>query len=310
MPSAALNDSRDLVYAETQNFKINEQRPLFFCPECFNRMVFVDGIKYIKHFRHYRTSDCEYETEPETEEHFYGKKVVEEGFRSLLKNDPALFMSREYKIADPELGISKYADVYCESKKSGKKVVVEVQQANYDLKAFLDKILFYYYRGYVVVYLFIGNQFGKKINNSKTIYTLKEIENQIFYKKNLPIFGGYLFYEANLPCVEIPQFKPKFRRGSRVYYFNDTDIVSSEVYCKTRFIKEYNPPVFCLNDWLYNILYAYQFNHSKSDLCNCNRTLFLKSEKKIIRYKEVCVYCKRMLRWVPNNEARVMGYEI
>ena len=273
-------------------------------------MVFVDGIKYIKHFRHYRLSNCEYETEPETEGHFYGKKIVEEGFRSFSENDPTLFFGREYKITDPELGISKYADVYCESKKTGKKLVVEIQQANYDLKTFLDKILFYYYRGYVVVYLFIGNQFGKNISNSKTIYTLKEIESQIFHERSLPIWGAYLYYENNLPYVEIPKYKPKYRRGSRAYYSEDIDISSSEVFCKTRFIKEFNAEKFRLNDWLYNVLYKYHYSHAESVLCNCKRTIFLKSEKKIIRYKEICVYCKRMLRWVPNNEARSRGYEI
>ena len=241
MPSAALDKSEHLVYAENQTFQINEDRPAYSCPECKKRMVFVDGTKYVKHFRHYRQSNCEYETEPETEEHFYATRVVEAIFRHLAGEDSSISFCREYKIADPEINIAKYADVYCESKQAERKLAVEVQQANYDISRFLDKILYYYYRGYTVVYMFIGDQFGKTLADRETIYTLKEIEDRIFQEKNLPIWGAYLFYDNNkIPFVEIPSYRLKYKKRSVSYYLGP-ELEFSDAYCKTRYIKQFNP---------------------------------------------------------------------
>lgn len=310
MPSAALDQSDHLVYAENQAFLVNENRPAYSCPECKERMVFVDGTKYVKHFRHYRRSDCEYETEPETEEHFYAKRVVEAIFRHLALKGTSISFGREYKIADPEINIAKYADVYCESKQAERKIAVEVQQANYDISRFLDKILFYYYRDYAVVYLFIGDQFGKTITDRETIYTLKEIENRIFQEKSLPIWGAYLSYDSNnFPYVDIPSYRPKYKKGSASYYVG-TELESSNAYCSTRYIKEFNPQRLRLKDWLYGILYEYDAKSINWKLCNCKRTAWVKSQGKIVRYKEVCAYCRKTLRWVPNSEARSMGLEL
>jgi hypothetical protein len=310
MPSAAINKSEKRVYAEDQNFQFNEKRPEYSCPECSKRMVFVDGTKYAKHFRHYRRSDCEYETEPETKEHFYAKRVVEAIFRHFSERDSSLLFDREYKITDSEIEISKYADVYCESKESERKLAVEVQQANYDMTRFLDKILFYIYRGYAVIYLFIGDQFGKTLRDRSTIYTLKEIENKIFQEKNLPVFGAYLHYDSKkIPFVEIPTYSQKFKRGAPSYTL-DAGTDSSDAYCSTRFIKNFNPQNMRLKDWLFKILYEYDPKYPRPKPCNCKRTVFIKSQKKIVRYKEVCIYCKKTLRWVPNKETQSTGLDL
>lgn len=310
MPSTSINKDGELIYAENLEFQIDEKRPEYSCPECSNRMVFVDGTKYAKHFRHYRRAECEYETEPETKEHFYAKRVVESIFRNFSESDQTCFFNKEHKISDAEIETSKYADVYCESKKSARRLVVEVQQANYDITHFLDKILFYIYRGYTVVYLFIGDQFGKTLSDRDTIYTLKEIENKIFQEMSLPIWGAYLHYDSKqIPFVEIPTYSPKYKRGAASYYC-DIESNFSGAYCSTRFIKNFNAQKMRLKDWLFKILYEYDPKYPKSKLCNCKRTGFIKSQKKIIRYKEVCVYCKKTLRWVPNKEAQSMGFEL
>lgn len=46
----------------------------FICPNCGNKMMFVDAIEKIKHFRHYSENLGCY-TEPETEEHMLMKKI-------------------------------------------------------------------------------------------------------------------------------------------------------------------------------------------------------------------------------------------
>jgi predicted RNA-binding Zn-ribbon protein involved in translation (DUF1610 family) len=311
MPASAINKEKKLVSAENLEFQIDEKRPLFSCPECSKRMVFVDGSsRYIKHFRHYRREECEYETEPETKEHYYAKRVVEAIFKHFSATDKTCFYGREHKIIDSDIGMLKYADVYCESNKSEQKIVVEVQQANYDIPHFLDKILFYIYRGYTVVYLFIGNQFGKTLRENSNIYILKEIENKIFHEKNLPVWGGYLSYDTNkIPYVEIPTYSQKYKRGASSFYYGDEYDYSSS-YCTTRFIKNFNPDRMRLKDWLFKIMYEYDSKYSKSKLCNCKRTFFVKSEQKIVRYKEVCVYCKKTLRWLPNKEALSMGLKL
>lgn len=306
MPSASINSDGRLVYAENLKFQIGETRPEYACPECSKRMVFVDGTKYAKHFRHYRRSECEYESEPDTKEHSYARGVVESIFRDFSKSDQTCDSHKEHKIIDAELGIFKFADVYCESEKSHRKLAVEVQQTNYDIRRFLDKIFFYYYRGYTIIYLFIGDEFGKTLNENATIYSLKEIENKIFHEFSLPIWGAYLYYDTNqIPCVEIPTYKPKYKKGSIIYY----DI--EDAYCATRFIKEFNSQKMRLRDWLSKILYEYDPKYLKSKLHDCKtHTRFIKSEKKIVRYKEVCVYCKKTLRWMPNQEALSRGFEL
>lgn len=310
MPSFAENISGKKVFAEDVTFQINEKRPEYFCPECSKRMVFVDGTKHIKYFRHYRRSDCEFETEPETKEHFYAKKIVETIFQDFSKSEANLLFEQEHKIFDSEIKLSKYADVYCENMESKRKLAVEIQQANYDTTKFLDKILFYIYRGYTVIYLFIGNQFGKTLKSNSNIYTLKEIENRIFHKKNLPVWGAYLYYDsAKIPFVEIPTYSKKFKRGTLSYAW-DVDPEFSDAYCSTRFIKNFNPENMRLEDWLYKILYEYDQKYPKRGLCNCSRTVFIKSQKKIVRYKEVCVYCKKTLRWLPNKEALSKGLDL
>lgn len=310
MPSSSINKAGELVYAEKLEFQIGEKRPEFSCPECPNRMVFVDGTKYAKHFRHYRRSECEFETEPDTKEHFYAKGVVEDIFRHFSESDQTCFFKKEHKITDAEIGMLKYADVYFESKRSERKMVIEVQQANYDIPHFLDKILFYIYRGYTVVYLFIGNQFGKTLSENANIYTLKEIENKIFHEQSLPVWGAYLNYDdKQIPFVEIPTYSQKYKRGASSYYYGEEYDCSSD-YCSTRFIKNFTPRRMRLKDWLFKILYEYDSKYPKSKICNCKRTFFLKSQQKIVRYKEVCAYCKKTLRWVPNKEAQSMGLEL
>lgn len=311
MPSSAIDKFGKKVFAENQAFQFNEKRPVYSCPECAKRMVFVNGEKYAKHFRHYRRSDCEYESEPETPEHSYAKKLVEAIFNHFSKNDPGMIFDREYKISDSEVEITKYADVYCESKKAERRVAVEVQQANYDMIKFLDKILFYVHRGYTVVYLFIGNQFGKTVKSRETIYTLKEIENRIFYEKDLPVWGAYLYFDTkDIPFVEIPSYSRKYKRGASSHSW-DLENEFSSAYCSTRFIRNFNAPIMRLKDWLFKVLYEYDPKYVKSNLCDCKqRTAFVKSSKKIVRYKEVCVYCKKTLRWVPNKEAETKGLHL
>ena len=157
MPSIALDEN--LIPISSFNVKLerNQKRPIFSCPECHKKMVYMDCEKKINHFRHYKLSDCEYETEPETQEHYEAKILIENlfgHFKTLTIEE--INYGKEYPIIDEKLQIRKYADVYFEMPQFRRKVAIEVQYTNYDIKKFLEKILFYAHRGITVVYLFFG----------------------------------------------------------------------------------------------------------------------------------------------------------
>jgi predicted RNA-binding Zn-ribbon protein involved in translation (DUF1610 family) len=312
MPSYSLNLDNEVIYALNVHIKPKEERPRFKCPECGNRMVFVECERKINHFRHYNISNCEFESEPETEEHYYAKGVVENIFANFVStSQTTILYGKELPVVDNELDIKKYPDVYLEIPSLGKKIAVEVQYTNYDIRTFRNKILFYAFRNITAIYLFFGEQFQKRFKENNNIYLLKDIEKEIFYKNSLPVHGGYLFYDKNNdPYIEVPQFKPKYKKGNYDYclalpYDRYVEIAC----CKTRFIKEFNPVIVKLNDWLYSNCFKQVPMIPSKDLCNHRSTSYQFSDGKIKRYKEVCSICKKFVRWLPKSEAIALGLD-
>ena len=310
MPSYALNSDNEVIYASSVRIKPKEKRPWFKCPECENRMIFVECERKRNHFRHYRTSNCEFESEPETEEHYYAKDLVENIFATFASMfQEAIRYGKELPVDDRELNIKKYPDVYLEIPHLDRRIAVEVQYANYDIRTFRNKILFYAFRNIIPIYLFFGPQFQRRLKENENIYLLKDIEKEIFYKNGLPLHAGYLFYDKNHdPYVEIPHFKPKYKKGNYDYcaglpYDRYVEIAC----CKTRFIKEFNPAIVRLNDWLYSNCFGQVPLIPPRDLCRHPSTSYQFSDGKIKRYKEVCSVCNKFIRWLPNVETRKLG---
>lgn len=313
MPSIALDQNQNPISSFDVKIERYQKRPIFTCPECHKRMVFMDCEKKINHFRHHKLADCEYETEAETPEHYYAKILVEKIFRHFATlTDEKILYRKEYPIIDEKLHIAKYADVYFEMPQVGRKVAVEVQYTNYDIKKFRQKILFYASRNITVVYLFFGENFQKKLNSNKNIYLLKDIEKELFYKNRLPVHGAYLSYDANkIPYAEIPVFTPKYKKGYSLPSFAMSDEIFFESsHCETRFIKDFNPTIYRLKDWLLLLCFEYSYKPPDKNLCKHSQSEFVLNEGKIKRYKEVCKICTKVLRWVPNKEAIFAGHEL
>jgi len=304
MPSYALTLDNEIIYASNVHTNSKGERPRFKCPECGKRMVFVECEKKINHFRHHNISDCEFESEPETKEHYYAKEVVERIFGAFASSSQiTMHFGKELPVVDNDLGIRKYPDVYLEIPSLGKKIAVELQYSNYDIRTFLNKILFYAYRNITVIYLFFGKEFQKRLESNKNIYLLKDIEKEIFYNKKLPAYGAYLFYDKNkVPYVKVHQYKPKYKKGNYDYLL-DIEFV----YCKTRFIKGSNTVIAKLDDWLYSKCFKQDPVILSRDLCKHRSTSYQFSDGKIKRYKEVCSTCKKFIRWLPNTDAIALG---
>lgn len=79
----------------------------FGCPNCGNKMMFVDAIEKIKHFRHYSENLGCY-SEPETEEHMLMKKICFEKLSAIYGKNVA---NEEYIELEKKIENSR-ADVF------------------------------------------------------------------------------------------------------------------------------------------------------------------------------------------------------
>jgi hypothetical protein len=259
-----------------------EKRQEFKCRFCNQPMSFVDAQIKIKHFRHKTKILCDYE--PETEEHERYKEIVYQFLKS--KNYGEVYI---------EHSIGKFiADIYLKRPGHCNDMVFEIQATNYDIVKFEKKINSYAFRKFVVIYIFIGNNFFNEIKPN--IYTLKEIEKRIFTRKIYldTVIGCYLKNEN----IIIPLFKEKHVKG-RIGC------------CTDRFITDHKQSKkLPLNDFLDSILEYYIKNPFVPPECSHQEFCFEKSEMKITRYKEVCSDCGKFIRWMPNKEARNRGLSL
>lgn len=140
----------------------DEKRKQYFCRDCSEQVSFVDATLRTKHFRHRVDSTCQ--SESETEEHIYYKRLVFEGIGALGIGTPHL----EYWIDD------RKADVHWEKEyAAANQVVFEIQATNYDISVYERKIRYYAYRKMFVVYLFVGDGFMREVKDN--VYSLWEV---------------------------------------------------------------------------------------------------------------------------------------
>ncbi len=244
-------------------------------------MVFVDAQLRVKHFRHKTDSLCD--TEPETEEHEYYKGLVCNHLKR--KNIGEVY---------PEHSIGPVrADIYLE-RGSWRNIVFEIQATNYPFIKYQDKIAAYAFRKLQIVYIFVGSEFCTEVKPH--IYSLKEIEKRIFNDKEYrdSVSGCYLDGET----ITIPSFKQKFAEG-RIGRCTDRFIFNYE---ETKRVN--------LDAFLDSILERYVTEPFIPPPCNHQEIEYQKSEKVIARYKEVCLRCAKFIRWLPNKEAKVLGFKI
>jgi len=271
MPLVALENGKNQIFA----WDVTERAPLYTCKGCRSRLVYMDCRQKIKYFRHYEKCNCD--SEPETPVHVWGKQTVYETI--LAMNNHGSTVELEYYIGDLK------ADLYWES--PWRKAAIEVQASNYTIDVFEDKIYEYADQDLAIIYLFVGNTFLKE--TKPYVYSLKEIEKQIFVTRDLyGVQAGYLLQSGK---VFIPSFREKWASGGG--------------YCSHRFISDRQfSKTISLTDFLINAVYV------ETPKVPCNHTIIkhIAHFEKIKRYKEVCNECNKFLGWLPNKEARKLGY--
>jgi len=199
-------------------------REPYFCCHCKKEMSWVDASLKIKHFRHKVKADCDYE--PETVEHDQNVWLVYQELKYL-----------DLGLAHLEHTIDNVrADIFWErSPKIG--IAIEVQATNYDIENYENKIKVYARKNFLVLYIFIGNNFMREVKPN--IFSLKEIERRIFASKNYDhtVIGCYFDGEN----ITVPSYSKKWASGGG--------------YCTHRYIREYrNTKKYRLRDYL-SILY-------------------------------------------------------
>jgi len=271
MPLVALENGKNKVFA----WNISRRAPLYNCPNCGGRMIFMDCRLKVKYFRHYEKCECE--SEPETKEHVWGKQEV---YKTILNmKDPGSVVELEYNVDNLR------ADVYWES--PWQKAAIEIQATNYTIGVFEEKIYEYARKGLVIIYLFVGSSFLKETRSF--IYSLKEIEKRIFVNKNLPgiIYAGYLKPSGN---VFIPSFQEKWASGGGDCTHRFISMRSNE---KTKKLSEF--------------LIEAVFRKTEKLDCTHEKVKYVLSSEKITRYKVLCEKCEKFIKWLPNIEARDLG---
>jgi competence CoiA-like predicted nuclease len=256
------------------------RRQDLFCRFCNQPMVFVDAELKIKHFRHKVDTLCD--SEPETVEHEHYKGVI----CQLLKRKNVGEVHPEHSIGPVR------ADIYLETG-SWRNTVFEIQATNYSSSKYQEKIAAYAFRKLQVVHIFVGSDFRTEVKPH--VYSLKEIEKKIFNDKDYrdTVIGCYLEGEI----VTIPSFKQKLAKGRSGH-------------CTNRFIVDYKETKQVhLDAFLDSILERYVAVPFVPPPCDHRATEYQKSDKKIPRYKEVCIQCAKFIRWLPNKEAKALGLE-
>jgi hypothetical protein len=286
MPLVALENGVNKVFA----WDVTNRAPLYTCKGCGSRLVFMDCRHKIKYFRHYEQCNCD--SEPETPLHVWGKKTVYETIRSLKNYGSAIEL--EYPIDNLK------ADVYWES--TWRKVAIEIQASNYTIDVFEDKIYEYAKKRLNIIYLFIGDKFLKQ--TKPNVYSLKEIEKQLFVTKELPglIHAGYLLPSGK---VFIPAFSEKWKHGG-----GD---------CSHRFISfRGGEKTVSLIDFLIDAVCAEppefpckpQSVEPPKVACKHEDVKHVANFERIKRYKVVCSECDKFIKWLPNKEALQLGYSL
>ncbi|ACM19076.1 competence protein CoiA-related protein [Geotalea daltonii FRC-32] len=273
MPLVALDEDGTKVFA----WEVTERKPLYTCKGCGGRLSFMDCTLKIKHFRHLTKCDCE--SEPETEDHVWGKQLVYQTIQAM----------KNHGIVELEHPIdSLRADVYWEG--TWITAAIEIQASNYNISYFEDKIYEYARKGMVVIYLLVGDNFRKETKSF--VYSLKEIEKRLFVKKDFPgcVYAGYLLPSGT---VLLPYFQEKWARGG-----GD---------CTNRFISMRRlEQRVSLTDFLIDAVYV----PPPKIECKHQTINYVPNFEKIKRYKVVCTECGKFMKWLPNKEAEKLGLEL
>jgi len=154
------------------NYILNNKDNLV-CPICKKKVIFVDGIFVIKHFRHKAKNNCSFE--PETKEHIEMKNTV----CGLLNLNPLKHLEVNVGYAVPDIYLPK------------EKIAIEVQNSNLSYKKFIERTRRYTREGVHVLWIFHKNLLHEDV--SKTLKKAHEI-----YFGRIYIYSNWKIYPVHL----------------------------------------------------------------------------------------------------------------
>ena len=144
----------------------------YFCCACKERMMFVNALLKIKHFRHY--SKCPWEHEPESKEHLDMKKFFYDNYSNIKLEVPFNLN-----------GIKRQADVYYEDKK----IIIECQASKISSKEMINRIEDYNKLGIAVMFVFHKKLLADDFEEEQGISDFLLLASTIFYGR-VYIFDG------------------------------------------------------------------------------------------------------------------------
>lgn len=278
MPLVAKNHEGLLVFSRN----IEDRNQKYFCPTCNETLIFVNAKLKTKHFRHRTGSTCTNESEPETEEHIHYKYLIHDQLEMLYPGKVYL---------EHPIGLRK-ADVYLE-RPNKNDIAFEIQATNIDFSEYEKKIKYYAFRKLLTIYIFTEKNFLHE--TKENIFSLKEIEKRIFIEKTyLDSVVGY-YIDGN--SLFSPYFKHKYAKGNRGY-------------CTSRFIISHQKSKKIPIGKFVSDLDDLKIINSYKPECFHEKIRYEKSNGKVIRYKKVCLYCNRYIKWLSNNEAIKLGLKL
>lgn len=160
-----LDNKKYLSWNEKDYNFIKENKEEFICQSCKSRVVFVDGIEVIKHFRHFTVSECDWEGE--TQSHLNMKKIVKE------------FLNIPDEDIEYDLGWAKPDLVY---RQKGFKdfIAIEVQHSKLSVAKFLERTKNYTLHKIPVLWIFDSSFLNKKEDEQNIPALLKEAHDLYF----------------------------------------------------------------------------------------------------------------------------------
>lgn len=182
----AKNSINEKYYISWKNFIeirsiLEVTKNTFLCPYCNESLIFVDGEKVIKHFRHKVESSCE--PEPETESHLQMKKFIQEKFN--LTNEEIEYTKLLHLGFKPDGFIEE------------QKIALEVQHSLISEEEFLRRTENYSKNGIYVLWIFDKYSLLGEENISRLLKKAHEL-----------YFGRVYFFDALEKCIFPIHFIP------------------------------------------------------------------------------------------------------
>lgn len=221
MLSAECNGKRYIPYLNSEDFEFTlKNKDNFICPHCKADVTFINGKVVIRHFRHNKESNCNYE--PETKDHLEMKSFFYEKYKSF---NPEL----EYKTGN------NIADIYVKDFN----LAIEVQCSKISLEDFKRRNDSYKADGVNVIWIFNQRLLSEYLSELFRYITTKNFGRVYFYH-NRNVFPVY--YLPMWVWIEYGGYWKKNKKKKKLHIgenINNFNIFLKEEFEFPRFFDKY-----------------------------------------------------------------------